>query len=33
MAKREEELLRGLGGDVLQRVAMLTAVKVLLRGG
>lgn len=29
IAKREEELLRGLGGEVLQRVAVLTAITVL----
>ncbi|HEX3241062.1 MAG TPA: hypothetical protein VHR18_13125 [Solirubrobacterales bacterium] len=30
MAKREEELLRALGGDVLRRVAMLTAVQAIV---
>ncbi len=33
IARREEELLRGLGDDVLRRVAALTAMKVLLPGG
>ena len=33
IAKREEELLSGLGGEVLRRLAVLTAMKVLLRGG
>jgi hypothetical protein len=33
IARREEELLRELGDNVLRRVAMLTAMNVLLPGG